>query len=113
MLLMAIFATGVAYVFACLNVFFRDFTHMTEVLIQGWFYASPIIYTIEMVPEQYRHLFSWNPMVYLIACFRDPLYNGHLPSATTLFIATVTSVGVFVFGFRLFTKYESQFVLHV
>jgi lipopolysaccharide transport system permease protein len=113
MLLIFMFATGVAYIFACLNVFFRDFTHMTDVLIQAWFYASPIIYNLNMVPEKYRALFAWNPMVYIIACFRDPLYEGRLPDATTLFLAVVGSVGSLVIGFRVFTRFERDFVLHV
>ena len=113
MLLMALFAAGISYVFACLNVFFRDFTHMTEVLIQAWFYASPIIYNLDMVPPRYRPLFSWNPVVYLVDCFREPIYYGRLPDARTLFLAVLVSAGSFVLGFRIFTRYEREFVLHV
>src|SRR5207249_425008 len=47
--LLALFTIGVSFLFSCLNVFFRDFTHMTEVLLQAWFYLSPVIYTVKMV----------------------------------------------------------------
>jgi ABC-type polysaccharide/polyol phosphate export permease len=113
MLLMALFTTGLAYVFACLNVFFRDFTHMTEVIIQAWFYASPIIYTLDMVPERYRQAFAWNPMAYLVSCFRAPLYDGVMPTSQTLLVASLVAVGSFALGFLIFTRFERDFILHV
>src|SRR5438093_1458568 len=80
MVVLTVFTCGVALVFSCLNVFFRDFTHMTEVLLSMWFYLSPVFYTIDLVPERYRSLFTWNPLFYLITCFRQPVFEGVLPS---------------------------------
>src|SRR5438046_972889 len=79
-----LFPCGFAFLFSCANVFFRDFTHMTEVLITAWFYVSPIIYRVDMVPEEYRGVFAWNPMLYVIECFRIPLFDGRLPPAGTV-----------------------------
>lgn len=113
MLLLAVFASGLAYLFSCLNVFFRDFSHMTEVIISAWFYASPIIYTLEMIPEKYRAAFAWNPMVPMIECFRAPLYSGQLPASAALASAVVAAAVSFTVGFLVFTRFEREFILHV
>jgi lipopolysaccharide transport system permease protein len=110
MFMLAAFTAGVSLLFACLNVFFRDFTHMTEVVLQAWFYASPVIYTIDMIPEAYRPAFAWNPVVYLVECFRAPIFAGQLPAANTIALAAGSSVAALVLGLFVFSRYEHQFV---
>lgn len=111
--LLALFTCGVAFVFAGLNVFFRDFTHMTDVLLQAWFYLSPIIYTAEMLPPEYRFLIGWNPLAYLIPCFRLPIFEGRLPPLETLAIATISAIVVAGMGVWGFLRYERHFILWV
>ncbi|MEM6484781.1 MAG: ABC transporter permease [Pseudomonadota bacterium] len=113
MLLLAVFTAGVSFLFSCLNVYFRDFGHMTEVLIQAWFYLSPIIYTLEIIPERYRAPFMYNPMYYFIECFRGPIYYNRSPDTQILAIATGSALIAFLLGFFIFTKYERNFVLRV
>jgi ABC-type polysaccharide/polyol phosphate export permease len=112
-LFIALFTCGVAFIFSCLNVFFRDFTHMTEVLLQAWFYASPVMYTIKMVPEKYRPIFEWNPVLYLIECFRVPVFDGQLPSTHAIMVAASVSILTCFFGLAVFTRFERHFVLRV
>jgi ABC-type polysaccharide/polyol phosphate export permease len=113
MVILAVFAVGWSLLFSCLYVYFRDFGHMTEVLLQAWFYASPIIYTLEMVPEQYRDAFTWNPVTYFIECFRAPIFNGALPAAQAVGIALASAIASLVLGTIVFLRYENQFVLKV
>jgi ABC-type polysaccharide/polyol phosphate export permease len=113
MLILAIFAVGWSLLFSCLYVYFRDFGHMTEVLLQAWFYASPVMYTLDMVPEQYRGAFTWNPVTYFIECFRAPIYAGRLPDAHTLAIAVGSAIASLIVGTIVFLRYENQFVLKV
>jgi ABC-2 type transport system permease protein len=111
--LFTIFTCGFAFLFSCLNVFFRDFTHMTEVILSIWFYLSPVWYTVSLVPEEYRYLFYWNPLLYLIELFRLPIYEGILPSLETIGIATGSAFGSFLLGFMVFLRFERYFVLRV
>jgi ABC-type polysaccharide/polyol phosphate export permease len=111
--LLSLFAAGVALLFSCLNVFFRDFTHMTEVLLSAWFYMSPVIYTVEMVPAEYRAAFSWNPLLYLFDLFRAPIYEGTLPAGETIGLAAGVAVAMALAGFVVFTRFERHFVLRV
>lgn len=112
-LLVAVLACGLALLFSCLNVFFRDFTHMTEVLLQALFYASPIIYGIEMVPERFRPFFQLNPLSSIIECFRAPIYRGVLPTWSDLGVATATSLCILLIGSTVFLANEDQFVFRV
>ncbi len=112
-LLFSIFTAGVAFLFSCVNVFYRDFTHMTEVLLQALLYLSPVIYTLKMVPEEYRSIFMWNPLVYLIDLFRLPIFYGELPPMETVGIAAACSLGMGLVGFAVFTRFERGFVHRV
>jgi ABC-type polysaccharide/polyol phosphate export permease len=111
--LLALFTCGVALVFACLNVFFRDFTHMTEVILQAWFYLSPILYTAEMLPPGYRFLIGWNPLAYLIPCFRLPIFEGRLPPLETVAMAGISAFVVAGVGLWGFLRFERHFILWV
>ncbi|MBI5507207.1 MAG: ABC transporter permease [Deltaproteobacteria bacterium] len=111
--ILTLFTCGMAFLFSCLNVYFRDFTHMTEVLISAWFYASPVIYTVEMVPERFRPAFAWNPMLYVIECFRAPIFDARLPSLQTVSIAFAGSLLSALIGFVVFVRFERGFILRV
>ena len=112
-LLLALFACGFAFLFSSLNVFFRDFTHMTEVLLQVLFYLSPVIYTVKLVPEQYQHMFTWNPLLYLIDMFRTPLYDDRLPDTFNIMVAAGAAFTALFVGFFVFLRSEKHFVLRV
>jgi ABC-type polysaccharide/polyol phosphate export permease len=112
-LLLAMFACGFAFLFSCLNVFFRDFMHMTDVLLQAWFYLSPIIYTVDMVPEAYRFWFELNPMFHYIQCFQQPIYHGQLPSQFTIVMCTLWGVLALLVGYTVFAKNADKFVFRV
>ena len=111
--LLALFACGFAFLFSCLNVFFRDFTHMTEVLLQAWFYVTPVIYTVDMVPAEYRAPFTWNPMFYLVECFRAPILHGVLPDGEIIGIAAFSAIIAMVVGFYVFLRFERHFILRI
>jgi ABC-type polysaccharide/polyol phosphate export permease len=112
-LIFFVFVTGFSFFFACINVFFRDFSHMTDVLMRALFYASPILYTIDFMPDGMRKFLLLNPLSYYIACFRDPIYYRHLPSLETVLIAVSLSVTSLITGFLVFSRYEKHFVIRV
>ncbi len=67
MLLAAVFALGVGLLVATLGAFFHDVKLTYQVLLTGWFYATPIIYPLEIVPEIFRRYFLLNPLLHLLA----------------------------------------------
>lgn len=79
---------GIGLVLAVVNVYFRDVKHLINILLQGLFYATPIVYPITLVPKTVtlggmevpaEALYRLNPMVAMVEAYRDVLYHLRLP----------------------------------
>ncbi len=75
-LLQLVLATAVALLIASLTVFFRDLEHITEVGLNLLFYATPILYNIERIPERYRWVKDVNPLAPLAEGWRNVIMQG-------------------------------------
>lgn len=100
---------GFSLLFSSLNVYFRDLEHMLGIFIMMWFYLTPIIYTIDMVPERFMKLYYLNPMTTIILSFKDVLYYGRVPNLRLLGIILVFSLLLVIFGYRLFRVLQKDF----
>lgn len=108
LLVQLIFTLGVGFAGAALNVFYRDMRHLFALALQLWMYASPIIYPVSVVPEQYRPLYFLNPMAGIIAAYRDVLLQQQAPGWYFL-QATIIAVVVFIAGYWFFRRVEPRF----
>ncbi len=99
---------GIGLTCSALNVFYRDVKSLLALGIQIWFYASPIIYPVTMVPEPYRRFYLLNPMVGILQAYRDVLISGVLPGSSFM-VSLVLSVVIFIAGYGLFRKVEHLF----
>lgn len=99
---------GLGLMCAALNVFFRDVRSLLVLGLQLWFYASPIIYPVTMVPEHLRPFYFLNPMAGVIEAYRDVLLNGQTPGIY-LAISALVAGALFVFGYWFFKRVEFQF----
>lgn len=61
-----IFAVGLAFFLSALYVKFRDITYIWEVGLQAAFYATPVLYPLTTIPENFRQYFFINPMALII-----------------------------------------------
>ena len=100
--------TGLGLMAAALNIFYRDVQPLLTLIIQLWFYASPIIYPITMVPERFRNFYYLNPMAGIIESYRDILLEQNLPG-TYIYSAAIVSVLVLVVGYWFFKRVEHLF----
>lgn len=80
-----IMTTGLALVLAILSVHFRDMLHAVPLLLQFFFYATPILYQLAMVPEAYRPLFLLNPFACLVTVYHAAFLG--MPLSPTVLIA--------------------------
>ncbi len=97
-------ALGITWFFSALNVFHRDIGHFMTVLMNLWFWLTPIIWPMNMIPEKYHTLAAINPMLYIVEGYRwilvadYPSIVGFGPAisfwTTTLIVVLV---GAFVF----------------
>jgi lipopolysaccharide transport system permease protein len=99
---------GLGLATAALNVFFRDVLSLVSLGLQLWFYASPIIYPVSLIPPQFQFLYYLNPMAGILSAYRDVLLEGRLPGVYLL-SAFVLSLLIFGFGYWLFKRLEYQF----
>ncbi len=92
-----------------INVRYRDIKHTVPFMLQVWMYASPIVYPLTQVPDEYKVLYSLNPMVGVIEGFRWAVFDRGQPD----FVALGMSLGIIavllVGGLVYFKKQERQF----
>lgn len=97
-----LFTAGVSLLLFTITSRFADVREMYTVLVQTWFFLTPIVYEPSIVPYRYRVLLSLNPMYHLIQVFRKPIYEGVLPGPALLAGAFGLSVAVLVTGWVYF-----------
>jgi len=99
---------GVGVGAAALNVRFRDVDPVMKLALQIWFYASPVLYPVSAVPQEWQWLYFANPMAGVIEGYRDVLLSGRAPG-WYLATAAVTSLVTFVIGYGHFKRVEGRF----
>jgi ABC-2 type transport system permease protein len=103
------FVVGLGLLLSVLNVYFRDVQHLIGILLQIWFYATPIVYPITVVRDALKDhpaffaLYKLNPMVRFVEAYRDCLYDLRFPALLdSLYLfgvsAATLALGVFVFS---------------
>lgn len=110
---LTIFTLGGTFFFATANIYYRDVAHILQILLQAWFYVTPIIYTLDIFPAKYRWLFKLNPVIYVMNGFRLSVYYGKLPAAPSIVASFVCAFIALSFGFAIFRKYQDEFVFYV
>jgi len=113
MLGLFLFTLGTAFFFATINVFYRDVSHIVQILLSAWFYFSPVIYSLDFVSSKYRWLFRINPLLYVLNGFRLAIYYGMLPSLKSVGMSLACGITALVIGFTVFRRYQSSFVYYV
>ena len=104
------FAIGLGISLGVLNVFFRDVGQLFGLVIQFWFWGTPIVYPISILPESVRFLMGFNPMASLIVAFQDILVAGRWPAWQSLLPVTIIAIVMCAFGMRLFRKHAGELV---
>lgn len=99
---------GIGIGCAAANVFYRDTDPFLRVIIQIWFYASPIIYSVTVVPPRFRDFYFINPMAGIIESYRDVLLRG-IPPGSYLWPSAIMALVLLVTGYWLFKRLENQF----
>lgn len=110
LLIQIAFAIGLGITLGVLNVFFRDVGQAFTVILQFWFWLTPIVYPASILPEGLRAVMSWNPMAGLVAGYQTILVSGRWPEWQDLWLVTTLAVLLCVVGLRLFRKRSGEMV---
>jgi ABC-type polysaccharide/polyol phosphate export permease len=113
LLALSIFTLGASFFFAAANVYYRDVSHILQIVLQAWFYVTPILYTIDMFPEKYRWIFKLNPVIFVLNGFRLSVYWGMLPELQSVVASFVCGFLSLSIGYAIFRKYQDNFVFYI
>lgn len=108
-IVMMLVAAGVGSWLAALNVQYRDVKYVVPFLVQVWMYASPIVYPMSMVPDEYRAIYALNPMAGVIEGFRSALLGTNEVSWGLIGSSLVMGLVVFISGVLYFRRTERLF----
>lgn len=110
---LTIFSVGFGMFMACANVFYRDVAHIVQIVLNLWFYVTPILYTADFFPRRYQWIFKLNPMVYVLNEFRMMVYYGMVPTIWSFVAAFTCALVALYAGFAVFRRYQASFVFYV
>lgn len=109
-LLMLAAALGVGFWLSALNVEYRDVMHAVPFLVQFWFFATPVVYSTSLLPEQWSLLYGLNPMTAVVEGFRWCLLGAGLGISLMSAISASVAVMLFISGMIWFRRRERSFV---
>ena len=104
------FAISLGTTLGVLNVFFRDIGQLFGVVLQFWFWLTPIVYPVSILPETVQRLMSYNPMARIVMAYQDILVYGRWPDWYSLWPVVLITFALLVVGLRLFRKRSGEMV---
>lgn len=107
MIWLTLLTSGLSLLFSALNVKYRDVNFMVQAIMPLWFYGTPVVYTLNLLPDLLHPLFYLNPMTAVIEAFHWVLLSMKPVSLELGGISLVVSVVLMVVGWQVFQK-ESQ-----
>ena len=102
-LIQGILTVGLGLIIATLNIFYRDVAHIVSVAIMLVFWLTPIFYRPEIVPKEYRLLFTLNPLTPLVESYRA-VFFGTPMDWNSLLICCIISVMIYIFGYIIYQR---------
>ncbi len=106
---LVLFTSGISLLTSALNTKFRDINFFVQAVSILWFYITPVMYSLEVLPKSYLTFFKFNPLAYPFELFRSAFLATTLPPTNILFFNLSISVIVFVAGVVVFKKESKNF----
>lgn len=108
--LQLLFTLGLGVFLGTLNVFFRDVGQLTGVVLQFWFWLTPIVYTLPALPEGVSSAMQYNPMQPLMAAYQTIFLVREMPDFTSLAPLAVLTVLFLLLGAHFFLARVGELV---
>ncbi len=111
-LLFTLFSFGLGLIVATINTFYRDCSHLVGVILQAWYFATPILYEADQF-NKYPWMLWLNPAYPFIRMFQVILRDGQWPELTTLALAVSIATASLGVGYAAFKSYEDKLVFRL
>ena len=102
-------ALGMALLSSAIAVYLRDVEYILGIVTMAWQFLTPVMYSVDMVPQQFWVIFNLNPMTPTIVAYRDILYFKQIPEIPTLLHAFVVGILLLIIGELFFGKLKRHF----
>jgi len=108
---LAFFVLGLAWLFSALQVFHRDLGQALVVTLSLWFWLTPVVWTRDMIPREYRWIADYNPTSYVVQGYRSSLLLGYPFWAdwTSALRFWVLTGAIFLLGVYVFRRLRPEF----
>ncbi len=107
------FIWGLTMCMACMNVRYRDIGHAMEPAMQMLFYATPIVYPADVIPERWRFIVELNPIAHFLSAFRGLMISGTVPALSEILIMVMLALVSCVLGLLVYRKTNEFFVYYL
>lgn len=108
-ILLLTFTTGLSLLTSALDVRFRDINFFVQAILTVWFYASPVVYSINVIPYKLIWIWRLNPMTSIIQLFQNALISAPPPGIGMLISNISVTIFIFFLGIRIFKKESKNF----
>ena len=106
------FASGFALALSVLAVYFRDMNYLWAIVLQVWFFATPIVYPPELLeeqaPEWVQNILQFNPINGFVEVYRRCLYDAAAPGWRTMLALVAVSFGSLALGWAIFRRFARR-----
>jgi ABC-type polysaccharide/polyol phosphate export permease len=108
-LLLVVFSVGISLFTSSLNVRFRDVNFIVQLAVMLWFYATPVIYALNLLPEWLWPIFYLNPMTFVVELFHYALMGLPITLAEFAWVSGLAIIYFFYLGVKIFRKENKNF----
>jgi ABC-type polysaccharide/polyol phosphate export permease len=109
MFFIGLFAVGMGWIIAALQVYLRDAAQVMAVVLTLWFWLTPIFITESAYPSWARFIIDTNPMAYVVRAYRERLLSFNPPDLTELAILAAYAAATFLIGGLFFRHLKGGF----
>ena len=104
------FGTGLGVLLGTVNVFYRDVEHSTGLLLNFWFWLTPIVYPGRALPDAWQSILAWNPMAPLVRTVQDVFLGPAFPDLAPLAYPAVAAAVLLFAGAAAFWRLGADVV---
>jgi ABC-type polysaccharide/polyol phosphate export permease len=108
--LLGCFAFGLGLMLGLGNIRYRDVGYLVGIGLQVWFYATPIVYSLDVVPASAQKLLKLNPLTAFTYSMRQSFYNLSVPTLSNWLMMVGSAVVSLLLGWWVFSKYAPRVI---
>ncbi|HBH78500.1 MAG TPA: hypothetical protein DDY39_01630 [Nitrospira sp.] len=109
LLCMCVFIVGLGWLLSAMQVFYRDISHGLGIGLNLLFWVTPIVWSPDNLPEQYRSILKYNPLGYIIQGYRDVMVSHQLPDLGQSVFFWSVALSFFLIGAYVFGRLKPEF----